>query len=45
MHAYALEYAVETIQCDKDVVLAAVSQDGYTLQYAAQEPHCYMCHI
>ena len=36
-HGWALEYASEKLQNDKEIVLAAVKQSGYALKYAANE--------
>ena len=35
-YGYALDYASERLQDDKDVVLAAVTQYGYALAYASR---------
>jgi hypothetical protein len=34
---YALQYASEELRGDREVVLAAVKQDGDALQYASQK--------
>ena len=36
-YGYVLRRASEELKADKEVVLAAVQQDGWVLQYAAEE--------
>ena len=37
--SYALRFAGEHLQCDKEVVRAAVAQNGYALRYGAKDLH------